>query len=66
MENRRQDVQQARCPLFGARIDYKGRSYIRCGGRDYRYQDSSARERQYRERCCGCYQNCELKTKMEG
>lgn len=66
MEKRRQNVQRARCPLFGARIDYKGRSYIRCGGKDYRYQDSSARESQYRSRCCECFEQCNLYKKLEG
>lgn len=65
MEKRRQDVQPSRCPLFGARIDYKGRSYIRCGGKDYRFQSSSERESQYRNSCCGCFEQCDLYRKME-
>lgn len=65
MEKRRQDIRPSRCPRFCSRIDYKGRSYIRCGGKDWRYPGSSVRESQYRERCCGCYEQCELYKEME-
>ena len=59
-EKKRPPIQRARCPCFTARTDYKGGSYIRCGGHNYRYRDSSEREGQYRARCCGDYQQCEL------
>jgi|P1105metagenome_2_1110788.scaffolds.fasta_scaffold01059_21 hypothetical protein len=60
MEKNRPPIQRARCPCFMARTDYKRSSYIRCCGHNYRYQDSSARESQYRARCCGDYEQCEL------
>ena len=36
MEKKRPPIQRARCPYFTARTDYKGCSYIRCGGHNYR------------------------------
>ena len=60
MEKKRQPAQRARCPCFKARTDYKGKSYIHCGGKNYRYQDSNARESQYRTYCCGSFESCEL------
>lgn len=66
MEKRRQDVQQARCPLFCARIDYNGRSYIRCGAKNWRYQSSNERESQYRSCCCERYEQCNLYKNWRG
>lgn len=60
MQKKCPPIERARCPCFMARTDYKGSSYIHCNGSNYRYPDSSARESQYRTRCCGNYEQCEL------
>ena len=65
MDKRRRDKQRARCPDFSARVDYRGRSYIACGGYHWEYPDSSGRESQYRTCCCGCYEQCSFYKAME-
>ena len=60
MVYQKSDGQRAACPRFRDRVDYQGRSYIRCGGRSWSYKDDQARDRQYRCFCCGYYRQCRL------
>lgn len=56
----RPDAMRPSCPAFKARTDYRGSSYIKCGGKNWRFTDSSTRESQYRACCCGNYAQCEI------
>ena len=57
---------RASCPHFRARVDWRGRCYIQCGGRTWRFESGGERESQYRTRCCGDWARCEMAQKDEG
>ncbi|MBR2664823.1 MAG: hypothetical protein IKE25_14010 [Clostridia bacterium] len=63
---RRLECQRAACPRFSERVDYRGRSYIRCGGRNWGYPSKEARDRQYRLFCCGYCRQCRLYDEKGG
>lgn len=46
------DGMRAVCPRFKDRVDWKGESYIRCGGRAYRFVTRATRDAQYKDNCC--------------
>lgn len=57
---------RAMCPLFRARVDWRGRSYILCGSSKLRYLSLADREEKYKAHCCCSFGNCRQYRKMEG